>query len=125
MVLFLRMLTILSLEVVMKKILLIILFLFLVLYDVFTYAHIIQNELSKNVIRLHVVANSDTQVDQELKLKVRDSILEFMKNNNFENLEVAYNSLANSLEKMQSFQAFTSLKKIMIHYHFQLEITQH
>lgn len=34
------------------------------------------NALSDKLIRLHVVANSDTGEDQELKLKVRDSILE-------------------------------------------------
>lgn len=30
------------------------------------------------IIRLHIVANSDSQEDQELKLKVRDEILKFM-----------------------------------------------
>lgn len=34
-----------------------------------------QTELSEKLIRLHVVANSDTEEDQALKLKVRDSIL--------------------------------------------------
>lgn len=33
-------------------------------------------ELSGKMIRLHVVANSDTQADQQLKLKVRDAVLE-------------------------------------------------
>ncbi|MGM9522385.1 MAG: stage II sporulation protein R [Oscillospiraceae bacterium] len=32
-------------------------------------------ELSEKLIRLHVVANSDTDADQELKLMVRDTIL--------------------------------------------------
>lgn len=32
-------------------------------------------ELYGNIIRLHVVANSDSEADQELKLKVRDGIL--------------------------------------------------
>ena len=35
-----------------------------------------QAALSQGVIRLHVVANSDSDTDQELKLKVRDRILE-------------------------------------------------
>lgn len=31
--------------------------------------------IREKVLRLHVIANSDTQVDQKLKLKVRDSII--------------------------------------------------
>jgi stage II sporulation protein R len=34
------------------------------------------NELSSKLIRLHVVANSDSGEDQALKLKVRDAVLE-------------------------------------------------
>lgn len=35
-----------------------------------------QTELSENLIRLHVVANSDSSEDQSLKLRVRDGVLE-------------------------------------------------
>lgn len=35
-----------------------------------------QSELSDKLIRLHVVANSDEEEDQELKLMVRDAVLE-------------------------------------------------
>ena len=40
------------------------------------YMESTQAALSQGVIRLHVVANSDTDADQQLKLKVRDRILE-------------------------------------------------
>ena len=33
-------------------------------------------QLRKNVLRLHIVANSDSKADQALKLKIRDRILE-------------------------------------------------
>ncbi|MCR4614824.1 MAG: stage II sporulation protein R [Clostridiales bacterium] len=33
-------------------------------------------EVRENVLRLHVIANSDTDVDQSIKLKVRDAVLE-------------------------------------------------
>ena len=36
-----------------------------------------QAQLAGQVIRLHVIANSDSREDQELKLKVRDRILEY------------------------------------------------
>jgi stage II sporulation protein R len=35
-----------------------------------------QQELSDKVVRLHVLANSDSQEDQALKLQVRDAVLE-------------------------------------------------
>ena len=35
-----------------------------------------QRELADSVIRLHVIANSDSEADQALKLAVRDRVLE-------------------------------------------------
>lgn len=55
---------------------------YLVLITVFSllgisgvYADNIQTDLSENLLRLHVIANSDSAKDQEIKLKVRDEIL--------------------------------------------------
>ncbi len=42
------------------------------------YSERVNNELATNIIRLHVLANSDSEEDQKLKLEVRDRILEFM-----------------------------------------------
>ncbi len=36
-------------------------------------------EIEKEVLRLHIVANSDSEADQKLKLKVRDRVLELEK----------------------------------------------
>lgn len=36
--------------------------------------HRLQEDLAKRVLRFHVIANSDTKADQNLKLKVRDEI---------------------------------------------------
>ena len=35
------------------------------------------SDLSDNVFRLHILANSDSEADQQLKLKVRDSVLRY------------------------------------------------
>ena len=35
------------------------------------YGGTAQGKIAENVVRLHIVANSDKQTDQELKLKVR------------------------------------------------------
>lgn len=45
----------------------------------FSYSDEVNRSLSNNLIRLHVVANSDSQEDQALKLDVRDAILSYMK----------------------------------------------
>lgn len=42
------------------------------------YTKTISTNLSDNVFRLHIIANSDSSADQELKLKVRDKIIEYM-----------------------------------------------
>ena len=48
------------------------------LFLVFTalWAQAQQTELAEKVVRLHVLANSDSSTDQALKLKVRDRVLE-------------------------------------------------
>ena len=48
---------------------------FLLLYNIASFAHQCE-EIREDVIRLHILANSDSEEDQELKLKVRDAILE-------------------------------------------------
>lgn len=37
-----------------------------------------QEDIAKKIIRFHVVANSDSDKDQQLKLKIRDEILKFI-----------------------------------------------
>lgn len=61
-------------------------------------------ELYDNVIRLHVIANSDTTEDQETKLAVRDALLEssgnaFMNCTNIEDAVKAYEKNYNLLEE--------------------------
>ena len=43
-----------------------------------SYVTAVSENLSDAVFRLHVLANSDTDADQALKLKVRDNLLEYM-----------------------------------------------
>lgn len=44
----------------------------------FNYSKAISSNLLDSVFRLHIIANSDSSADQELKLKVRDKIIEYM-----------------------------------------------
>lgn len=43
-----------------------------------TWAQGRQSELSAQLVRLHVIAASDDEYEQELKLRVRDSVLEYL-----------------------------------------------
>ena len=68
----------------MKKYKIILFLTFLLLIYTFfcaiSYADTVVTDISKNVFRLHVIANSDSEEDQNLKYKVRDSLLGYMDN---------------------------------------------
>lgn len=44
----------------------------------FSYAENVSQDLSNSIFRLHVIANSDSEEDQNLKYKVRDKLIEYM-----------------------------------------------
>lgn len=61
------------------KIIAVILVIFTILSCVLvTYADNTVKGISDNIIRLHVIAESDSEEDQAIKLKVRDKLLEYM-----------------------------------------------
>lgn len=49
-----------------------------ILISAFSYVDAVSKDICESVLRLHVIANSDTKEDQELKLKVRDNVLSYM-----------------------------------------------
>lgn len=58
-----------------------ILSLLLFLYTIvcaFSYVEAVSSDISDSVFRLHVIANSNSDEDQSLKYKVRDSLLNYM-----------------------------------------------
>lgn len=50
-----------------------------------SYARSVSDNLSDNFFRLHILANSDSKQDQDLKLKIRDAIIEYMSAQDFSN----------------------------------------
>lgn len=60
-------------------ILLILLFITFIIITINSYASTISNNLRENFFRLHIIANSNSNIDQDLKLKVRDNIIIYMK----------------------------------------------
>lgn len=53
------------------------LLIYILIYS-FSYANNISNDLSDSVFRLHVIANSDSDEDQNLKYIVRDELISYM-----------------------------------------------
>ena len=55
-----------------------VLFCFFIFISALSYVEAVSSDIEDSVFRLHVIANSDEDFDQELKYKVRDSVLEYM-----------------------------------------------
>lgn len=64
-----------------------------------SYSEDVNSGLSQNLFRLHVIANSDSTEDQQLKRDIRDVILDYMKKElkDFENVEDAKLQVKNNL----------------------------
>lgn len=62
-----------------KRLLIIfILFIIYILLSLFSYSNAVSSDIQNSVFRLHVIANSDSKEDQDLKYKVRDSLIDYM-----------------------------------------------
>lgn len=91
-----------------KRILIIlILFLSYIFTSLFFYSDAVTNNISKNVFRLHVIANSNSEEDQDLKYKVRDELIKYMKSisSNISTKDEALTLVNNNLD---TFQAIAS-----------------
>lgn len=64
----------------MKKLITLLAVTMLMLFLLVGYSTSVNSNLSQNIVRLHVLANSDSEEDQALKLKVRDEILTHTRN---------------------------------------------
>ena len=70
----------------------------------YNYAEDVNAGLSQNLVRLHVVANSDSATDQALKLKVRDAIIELMKDKlaNSSNINETRSIINDNIKEIES-----------------------
>lgn len=57
-------------------------------------------EIYESTVRLHVLANSDTEFDQNLKLKVRDALLETVNDFNSDSKDEAVKNIENNREEL-------------------------
>ena len=68
-----------------------------------SYVTAVSSDLSNAVFRLHVLANSDSEEDQKLKLKVRDSLLQYM-NTLCSSCQTKKEAIAIAIEHKNEFQ---------------------
>lgn len=62
------------------------------------------SSLSKKMIRLHIIANSNSEVDQNLKINLKNAILENFNFDEYENdLNLAREQISKNLSKIENF----------------------
>lgn len=67
-----------NISTISRLLLLIFLLTLFIFFSAYSYVAAVSSDISDSVFRLHVIANSDSQEDQNLKYKVRDALLEYM-----------------------------------------------
>ena len=75
----------------MKKTITLTIVVLLMLLLLYNYSVSVNSDLSQNIVRLHILANSDSKEDQELKLKVRDAILKHSRSESTSKDDVSHN----------------------------------
>ena len=61
-----------------------------------------QRTISEKLIRLHIVANSDSEKDQTTKLKVRDAVVDIMDRQSWSNIEEARSWITQNLDEIRT-----------------------
>lgn len=107
-------------------ILLILLFITFIIITINSYASTISNNLSENFFRLHIIANSNSNTDQDLKLKIRDNIIIYMKEitQNISTKQEAINICRNHLDNFKQI-ALDTIKKEGFDYNVSLNIGEY
>ena len=105
---------------ILTVICLLLLFIFI---NSYSYANSIFNNLSSNIFRLHILANSDSTDDQTLKLKVRDNIINYLeeKTSNCKTKDEVINITSKNIKELQKI-AINTIKENGYNYNVKLEI---
>lgn len=93
------------------------------IFNLFSYSNSVFAGLQENIFRLHILANSDSEEDQSLKLAVRDSIISYMEtiNNSSTTKEETINNVNINLENIKQV-AENKLKELGSNYEVSLEV---
>lgn len=103
--------------------LLVLLFLAFLFFTISSYAKSVSSDISDNFFRLHILANSNSEEDQKLKLKVRNEILKYMETLSYDGLQKsdAINLTRDNLENFKEI-AINTIKSEGYDYPVNLEI---
>jgi stage II sporulation protein R len=95
-----------------KFLLIILLLIAFIFISAKSYANTVMEDLTENIFRLHIIANSNSTEDQNLKLKVRDEIIAYIKNltNDCESKEEIISITSNNLNELASIAKETIIK---------------
>src|SRR5574344_2119695 len=83
-----------------KIIILSVIFSFILLNTILCFNILKVNFISKDIVRFHVIANSNSIEDQIIKLKVENNVNEYLKNLNKDSKESFLNALKNNENKI-------------------------
>ena len=99
------------------------LFIIYILISISSYSNAVSNNLSDSVLRLHVIANSNSDEDQALKYAVRDELIEYMNSIclNISTKEEAVNLVTQNLDSFQKI-AEDVIKQNGFNYNVNLEV---
>lgn len=95
-----------------------------IIYFIFysiSYSHSVSKDLENQLFRLHILANSDSQEDQQIKLHVRDKVVNYLNTFSFENKQELINYLTNNKSEIQEVVQ-TALKEKGYNYSVSIEI---
>lgn len=92
------------------------------IFNSFSFSYSVSNDLEKNIFRLRVIANSDSKADQELKLEVRNNILEYLNQFDFSNKEETVLHLKNNKSDIEKIISST-ITKNGFDYSYEYEIS--
>lgn len=102
--------------------LIILIFIYVFLLSI-NYVKAVSCNLSDSVLRLHIIANSNSTDDQNLKLKVRDNIIKYMNTltSDCSNKSDVISKVSNNLDKFKGI-AINTIKENGYNYNVNLEI---
>lgn len=107
------------------KIIVILVFLFLayIFVSAYSYVSAISDNLYNSVFRLHVIANSDSKEDQDLKYIVRDNLINYMNENSseFSNKEEVVQYSKHHIKDFEKI-ALDTIKSLGFDYPVQVEV---
>lgn len=99
----------------------ILLAIFLIL-NLVSYSNYVFAGLQDNIFRLHIIANSDSKEDQDLKLAVRDSVIDYMESlNSSTNKEETISTVQAHIDDIQKV-AQNKIEELGFNYDVSLEI---